>query len=227
LSIGARLREERLRLGLSQPAFAALAGVTKGALVKWEKDTAAPNAVALVAFAASGTDILYVLTGKRSAEKPEIVTGDIAEQLREIERDLLDPTLRKLPHWSEQEAEDHFIEVSGNRLRSMLKHDTMFMTPEMVEHANSLLEITADPKKLILFRKADHAQKRKERDRKKESIAAYVDDSPYEPNEAVRNMMVILAMDYGVPAKVLADLTYDIFTDITERQAQGLPIGKD
>lgn len=227
MSVGARLREERTRLSLSQEKLAAVAGVAKNTAINWEKDASSPTANSLIALGEAGADVLYILTGKRSPMEPEIAAAKISEELREIERDLLDPSLRKLPHWSEQEAEDHFIEVSGNRLRTMLKHDTMFMTPEMIEHATSLLDIAANQKKLILFRKADHAQKRKERDRKKESIAAYVDDSPYEPNEAVRNMMLILAMDYGVPAKMLANLTYDIFTDIIDRQAQGLPLGKD
>lgn len=70
-TIGQRLKIERGRLGLSQPAMATLAGVTKGALVKWEKDTAAPNALALAAFAAAGADVLYIVTGVPKPTKQE------------------------------------------------------------------------------------------------------------------------------------------------------------
>lgn len=65
MSVGMRLKEERQRLGLSQAEFAALAGATKGAQLKWEKNEAAPNAAALVGFGAGGADIYYILTGER------------------------------------------------------------------------------------------------------------------------------------------------------------------
>lgn len=69
-TIGGRLKSERNRLGLSQPAMAALAGATKSAQVKWEKDTAAPNALALAAFAEAGADVLFIVTGWHMATMP-------------------------------------------------------------------------------------------------------------------------------------------------------------
>lgn len=63
-TIGGRLRAERQRLRMTQPAFAALAGASKGAQLKWEKGQAWPNATALAAFAVAGADICYIVTGK-------------------------------------------------------------------------------------------------------------------------------------------------------------------
>lgn len=66
-TIGGRLKSERERLCLSQPAMAALAGLSRGAQVKWERGSATPNADALAAFAEAGADILYIVTGRHAA----------------------------------------------------------------------------------------------------------------------------------------------------------------
>lgn len=66
--IGGRLKEERERLGFSQPAFAAIGGASKGAQITWEKGAAMPNAEFLNLAARVGVDVLYVLTGERNAE---------------------------------------------------------------------------------------------------------------------------------------------------------------
>lgn len=65
MTIGARLREERKRLGFTQPAFATIAGVKKNTQIQWEKNAGAPNAKALSALAEKGADVLYILTGRR------------------------------------------------------------------------------------------------------------------------------------------------------------------
>lgn len=61
--IGARLKEERTRLGLTQPVFAELAGVKKRAIVDWEKGSSSPTALQLQAFASKGVDVQYIITG--------------------------------------------------------------------------------------------------------------------------------------------------------------------
>lgn len=66
MSVGDRLRAERLRLRITQPAFGALAGVSKGAIIKWEKGASSPNADALIGFHGAGADVLYILTGQRA-----------------------------------------------------------------------------------------------------------------------------------------------------------------
>lgn len=68
--IGERLREERERLGLTQPAFAAAAGAAKRTLIEWEKGATSPSAVQLAALSTIDVDVLYVLTGQRAAGAP-------------------------------------------------------------------------------------------------------------------------------------------------------------
>ena len=67
-TIGARLAEERRRLGYSQTKFAALGGAAKRTMIDWEKDVASPNAAFLSSIAAAGADVLYILTGQRAGE---------------------------------------------------------------------------------------------------------------------------------------------------------------
>ena len=67
MGIGARLAEERARLGRSQAEFAALAGLSDRAQRLYEKGERHPDTAYLAAIAAAGADVLYVVTGERSA----------------------------------------------------------------------------------------------------------------------------------------------------------------
>ena len=64
--LGDRLKEERERLGLTQPEFSEAAGAKKRTLIDWEKGVSSPTAVQLSALAAIGLDVLYVVTGQRA-----------------------------------------------------------------------------------------------------------------------------------------------------------------
>jgi len=64
LKIGDRLRLERLRLGLNQADFAALAGVTKTSQFNYEKGERSPDANYLAALQPHGVDIHFVVTGE-------------------------------------------------------------------------------------------------------------------------------------------------------------------
>jgi transcriptional regulator with XRE-family HTH domain len=64
--IGKRLREERLRLKLTQKDFAAVGGVLSNAQSKYERDIRSPSAIYLAQLAGIGVDVLYVLTGKHA-----------------------------------------------------------------------------------------------------------------------------------------------------------------
>ena len=70
VSIGERLREERGRLGLAQPALGAVGGVTKKTQMLYEAGERSPDAAYLAAIAAAGADVLYILTGERSQAIP-------------------------------------------------------------------------------------------------------------------------------------------------------------
>lgn len=65
MSIGDRLREERERLGLTQPSLADLVGATKQTVFRWETGRAFPGGDAFEVMAAAGVDVLYVITGQR------------------------------------------------------------------------------------------------------------------------------------------------------------------
>ncbi|MEX9823256.1 MULTISPECIES: helix-turn-helix domain-containing protein [Klebsiella/Raoultella group] len=65
--IGNRLREERERLGLSQPAMGEVGGVKKLTQLNYEKGERVPDSTYLNAVAKIGVDIQFVVTGTRSA----------------------------------------------------------------------------------------------------------------------------------------------------------------
>lgn len=60
-TLGFRLRVERERLGVSQEVFAEWGGVKKLTQVQYENDRTAPDAKYLMAMAARGVDVPYVL----------------------------------------------------------------------------------------------------------------------------------------------------------------------
>lgn len=67
MCIGARLREERERLGLSQSAFGEIGGVQKRAQINYEAGDRAPDANYLAEIAKVGGDVQYIVTGVPSA----------------------------------------------------------------------------------------------------------------------------------------------------------------
>jgi len=73
--IGVRLKEERERLSLTQPAFAEVAGAAKRTLIEWEKGTTSPSAVQLSALSAIGVDVFYILTGQRMPTFTGVLAG--------------------------------------------------------------------------------------------------------------------------------------------------------
>jgi transcriptional regulator with XRE-family HTH domain len=79
-SIGLILKEERLRLGMSQDEFAVAGGVKRRAQQNYEQDERSPDALYLRKLAAIGVDVQYVLTGRPSTsllgpEESELVSG--------------------------------------------------------------------------------------------------------------------------------------------------------
>lgn len=81
VQIGERLREERLRLAISQVDFAEKCDASRNAFLQWERGEATPNAGVLALMAGLGVDVLYVVTGQRA---------DASEStLASAERDLL------------------------------------------------------------------------------------------------------------------------------------------
>ena len=61
-----RLREERVRLGMSQSQFAQLGQIVKQTQVHYESGKRHPDDRYLAAIAAAGADVLYIVTGERN-----------------------------------------------------------------------------------------------------------------------------------------------------------------
>lgn len=78
IHIGERLREERERLGFTQPAFGMIGGVQKLAQLKYEKGERFPGADYLAAVAKLGADVQYIVTGLRGSG---FLTDDESELL--------------------------------------------------------------------------------------------------------------------------------------------------
>lgn len=78
--IGDRLREERVRLGLTQLEIAEQIGIRREMWSRYERGDAAPGGDALAGFVAIGGDAQYVLGGGRSSsalakEEEELLEG--------------------------------------------------------------------------------------------------------------------------------------------------------
>ena len=77
-TIGERLRNERERIGFNQSDFAEAGGVLKRAQIHYEKNERMPDAGYLSAIAAAGADVLYILTGSRSAPVAPVISREEA-----------------------------------------------------------------------------------------------------------------------------------------------------
>ncbi|NWC92682.1 MULTISPECIES: helix-turn-helix domain-containing protein [unclassified Pseudomonas] len=72
--LGARLKEERKVLGLSQQDFGAIGGVAANAQVHYESGARKPKSDYLIAIRRKGVDVLYVLTGERAVINPDALS---------------------------------------------------------------------------------------------------------------------------------------------------------
>ncbi|WP_440530341.1 helix-turn-helix domain-containing protein [Serratia nevei] len=77
LSIGSRLVEERKRFGLNQADFGALADCARNTQANYERGERSPDARYLSAIAEKGIDVLYILTGNRSASAGDISNDEL------------------------------------------------------------------------------------------------------------------------------------------------------
>lgn len=96
MSFGARLAEERKRLGMRQAEFAARAGTDTAKQSLYENGRRELRADYLAAIAEAGADVLYVLTGRRSEsaglseEASSLVSDYVAlpPQMQQVVEDL-------------------------------------------------------------------------------------------------------------------------------------------
>ncbi len=78
MTLAARLRQERERIGATQEAMAFQAGVGKHSQIHYESGRTAPNARYLIKAADHGVDVLYVITGQRLAALTPSVGAELA-----------------------------------------------------------------------------------------------------------------------------------------------------
>lgn len=71
-----RLREERLRLDLTQEELAGKVGVSKRSYCAYEAGETAPSAKLLAALIGMGADVAYLLTGQRSPRSPALTSDE-------------------------------------------------------------------------------------------------------------------------------------------------------
>lgn len=69
MNIASRLKQERVRLKLSQSALARAGGVEANAQGNYESGTRFPKADYLAGIAHAGADVAYVITGRRASDR--------------------------------------------------------------------------------------------------------------------------------------------------------------
>ena len=81
-NIGARLKDERERLGLSQEALGTRIGTTGRTIKKYEANETSIRATELLQMYGIGADVLYIFTGRRS--QPVLPTADLSPRQRAL-----------------------------------------------------------------------------------------------------------------------------------------------
>jgi transcriptional regulator with XRE-family HTH domain len=86
-STGDRLRDERVRLGLSQEDLAQAGGVNRNTQGSYERGARNPDTAYLAGVASLGVDTVFVLTGQKQVTDLNPVEAQIIEQYRNIPED--------------------------------------------------------------------------------------------------------------------------------------------
>lgn len=87
-SVGERLREERIRLGLKQEDLAMTGGVNRNTQGSYERGTRNPDTVYLAGIKQLGVDLVYVISGQRVlSEGLSTEEAKIIEQYRAVPPD--------------------------------------------------------------------------------------------------------------------------------------------
>lgn len=86
-SPGDRLRDERVRLGLSQEDLALAGGVNRNTQGSYERGARNPDTAYLMAVAGLGVDIGFVLTGQKQISDLSGEEAQIIDQYRNISED--------------------------------------------------------------------------------------------------------------------------------------------
>jgi transcriptional regulator with XRE-family HTH domain len=75
--INERLKEERVRLDMSQTQMGKVGGVSKVAQINYEHGKRHPDSLYFAGIAQAGADVLYILTGVRMLNNSSCVRVDV------------------------------------------------------------------------------------------------------------------------------------------------------
>lgn len=78
---GARLKAERMRLQVAQIDMAERCKVSRKTFLAWEKDEQTPNGATFAVMDSLGVDVLFVITGRHSAESENMLSSAECELL--------------------------------------------------------------------------------------------------------------------------------------------------
>lgn len=131
-AIGARLREERERLGYTQEEFAEIVGAKRRALIEWEKGNTSPTLIQLDLWAGVGVDSGYVVTGFRRED------GSIRFTWKDVE----DAGHVMLDHARRVDAIQIGDEQTYNFLHSLLMRGLSMVTGAKVPTEQNLADKT-------------------------------------------------------------------------------------
>ncbi|MBF0309482.1 MAG: helix-turn-helix transcriptional regulator [Magnetococcales bacterium] len=101
--IGDRLKEERIRLGLTQADLGVRCGVSRDAQTSYESGRRDMGTGYLAAIAEVGADVSYILTGVRSAKRGSVASEDSLGEFPEIDAEYVLRVLHALELYIKKE----------------------------------------------------------------------------------------------------------------------------
>lgn len=130
--LGIRIKNERERLGLTQPEFAEIAGAKKRTVIDWQNGMSSPTTVQLAALAAAGVDIAYVITGVPArAHRKLAAVAQAADLLQKagapeaVGRELMPALVELLSEESSVLSPDESVLLEGYRRCAPMDQDVI------------------------------------------------------------------------------------------------------
>lgn len=141
-TFGERLKQERLRLGLSQENLASVGGVQRGAQIKYEKNERLPDAGYVSSIANIGIDVQYLLTGRKKT-----VLEELGEQGY-----LPGQAIQNAPGYSTAQAEPQRTTITSDEIELLQRYQrASFEVKAQIMQLLSGIEIKSSPKSSQTF----------------------------------------------------------------------------
>lgn len=198
MTVGARLKEERQRLGLSQQRMAGVAGVSKNTAINWEKGDTSPTASALLALADAGADAVYILTGKHSNATTVDLNNAAKLKLNEIEDDLSNQARAA----SRRDMSIGTMILWHNEQLNLIAHDAA-LESGVRERADDILRLTFNDKEAGQRRTERLASKIQGRKVAERNLEDALEACGVELPSALQNHLIGIVEKHGI---VVADL---------------------